>query len=142
MKKLYVFYDEQCGLCRRCRDWLQKQPAWIELIFFSFQSRIALKLCPALPTYHPERQLIALSDEGALYAGESAWLACLWALREYRPWAERLATPALRPLAHRLCLLISHNRITLSKALFAHLAKSYTDLPEPPSCDGTTCSKS
>ena len=118
MKRLYVFYDGECGLCTRCREWLGSQHAYLELIFHPFQSKEALRLCPDLPRWRPDQQLIVLSDEGGIYTGEYAWLICLYALREYRGWSERFATPALRPLARRVCLLVSHHRLTLSKTLF------------------------
>jgi predicted DCC family thiol-disulfide oxidoreductase YuxK len=121
MKRLYIFYDGECGLCRRCREWLGNQPAYFELVFHPFQSEEARRLCPELPRFQPSEQLIVLSDEGAVYAGERAWLMCLYALRGYRGWSEKLAAPALRPLARRICLLVSHNRLTLSKTLLADL---------------------
>jgi len=121
MKRFYVFYDGECALCRRCREWLASQPAYIELVFHPFQSDEARRLCPELPRFQPSEQLIVLSDEGGVYAGEAAWLMCLYALREYRGWSEKLSAPALRPLAQRICLLVSHNRLTLSKALFNQL---------------------
>ena len=117
MKRLYVFYDGECGLCRRCREWLDSQPAWVELLFHPFPSAEARRLCPDLPRFQPDRQLIVLSDEGAVYAGEDAWLICLYALRDYRAWSEKLATPALRPLARTICHLVSHHRLQLSQAL-------------------------
>jgi len=127
MKRLYVFYDGECGLCRRCREWLMQQPACLELVFHPFQSDEAQKLCPDLPQFQPKQQLILLSDEGGIYQGENAWLMCLYALREYRAWSQRLATPALKPLAQRLCMLISHNRLTLSNALFSQLRNIHKD---------------
>jgi predicted DCC family thiol-disulfide oxidoreductase YuxK len=124
MKRLYVFYDGECALCRRCREWLAHQPAYLELEFHPFQSEAAHRLCPELPRFQPNEQLIVLSDEGAIYAGELAWLMCLYALREYRGWSRRLASSALRPLAQRLCLLVSHNRLTLSRMLLQNVAES------------------
>jgi len=123
MKRLYVFYDGECGLCRRCREWLASQPAYLEMIFHPFQSDEARRLCPELPRFQPSEQLIILSDEGGIYAGEAAWLMCLYALREYRGWSEKLSAPAFRPLARRICLLVSHNRLTLSTALFSQLQR-------------------
>jgi len=98
-----------------------RQPAYLELVFHPFQSEEARRLCPDLPRLQPEQRLILLSDEGGIYVGESAWLMCLYALRDYRAWAQRLAVPALRPLAQRLCMLISHNRLSLSNALFRNI---------------------
>ena len=124
MKTLYVFYDGECGLCRRCREWLAAQAAYLPLEFHPFQSEEARRLCPDLLQFQPDQQLIVLSDEGGIYAGDQAWLMCLYALREYRGWASTLATPALRPLAQRLCLLISHNRLALSQLLLQSITKS------------------
>ena len=121
MKKIYVFYDGECVLCRRVREWLARQPAYIELVFLPFQSEAARRLCPDLARFHPSDQLIALADDGAIYSGEKAWLICLYALRDYRRWARKLATPALRPLAQRLCFLISHHRLKLSQMLLQHI---------------------
>jgi hypothetical protein len=42
-----------------------------------------------------------VTDGGLVYTGDTAWLACLWALKGYRGWAYRLAQPALLPLARR-----------------------------------------
>ena len=123
MNHLYVFYDGECALCRRCREWLARQPAYVELVFHPFQSNEALLLCPELPRFQPNEQLIVLSDEGGIYPGESAWLMCLYALKEYRGWARKLSAPALRPLAHRICILVSHNRLKLSHVLFSELVR-------------------
>ena len=117
MKTLYVFYDGECGLCRRCREWLASQATYLTLRFHPFQSAEARRLCPELLRFQPDQQLIVLSDEGGIYVGDQAWVMCLYALRSYRGWARKLAGPALRPLAQRLCLLISHNRLLLSQAL-------------------------
>jgi predicted DCC family thiol-disulfide oxidoreductase YuxK len=127
MKTLYIFYDGECGLCRRCREWLASQAAYLTLRFHPFQSEEARRLCPALARFQPDQQLIVLSDEGGIYVGDQAWLMCLYALRKYRGWAGKLATPALRPLAQRLCMLISHNRLTLSQLLL----KSVTEHLKP-----------
>lgn len=118
MKLLYVFYDGECGLCRRCREWMADQPVFVRLIFHPFQSAEAQRICPWLPQLQPDQQLIVMSDEGGIYVGEKAWLICLYALRHYRGWSEKLAAPALRPLARRICLLVSHNRLKLSELMF------------------------
>jgi hypothetical protein len=44
---------------------------------------------------------------------------CLYALREYRAWSQRLAHPALLPFARRICDLVSRNRLALSR-FFLH----------------------
>ncbi|WP_247660537.1 hypothetical protein [Micromonospora sp. D75] len=49
-----------------------------------------------------EPDLTVVADTGAVYSGDGAWFACLWALAEHRGTAERLARPHLLPLARRV----------------------------------------
>ena len=117
MKILYVFYDGECGLCRTCRQWLMNQRRYLNLQFIAFQTPEALQLFPTLQEYEPSRQLVVLSDEGGVYLGDEAWIMCLYALVDYRQWAQRMASPLLRPFAKQLCQAISTNRLFISKFL-------------------------
>ena len=62
-----------------------------------------------------------ISDTGLIYTGDDAWITVLWALKDWRDWANRLEQPALRPLARRFWQVISQNRHALS-ALIAEEA--------------------
>jgi predicted DCC family thiol-disulfide oxidoreductase YuxK len=115
IKRLYVLYDAQCGLCQRCRQWLARQPAFVELRFIPLQSPEVTCRFPGIERLNLREQLVVVSDEGAVYQGSHAWIMCLYALREYREWSQRLAHPALLPLARRICELISENRLSLSQ---------------------------
>jgi hypothetical protein len=42
---------------------------------------------------------------------------CLWALRDFREWSQRLASPAMQAVAKKIVHLISANRLTLSSLL-------------------------
>jgi len=42
-----------------------------------------------------------ITDGGLVYVSDGAWLACLWALADYRGMAERLSSPRLLPTARR-----------------------------------------
>jgi len=120
MKRLYVLYDAECGLCQRCRHWLMRQDALIELYFIPLQSTEVRLRFPGLVEWEEldlSEKLVVVSDEGAVYQGHHAWIMCFYALREYRPWAQRLAHPALMPLARRACEAVAQNRITLSRFL-------------------------
>ncbi len=114
MQTLYVLFDAQCGLCRQCRRWLERQPAFIELRFIALQSPEAACRFPGIEEFKPAEQLVVVSDEGLVYQGSHAWIMCLYALREYREWSQRLASPALLPWARRVCELVSENRLPLS----------------------------
>jgi predicted DCC family thiol-disulfide oxidoreductase YuxK len=118
VKALYVLYDGECGLCQRCRDWLRQQPAFVELRFMALQSPEVIRRFPGVEKLGLGEELIVVSDEGAVYRGASAWIMCLYALAEYREWAERLAHPVLLPLARQACLLVSKNRLRLSHWFF------------------------
>ena len=45
------------------------------------------------------------------------------ALRDYREWSQRLATPALLPFAQRVCELLSQNRLAFSRWLLGRSSR-------------------
>jgi predicted DCC family thiol-disulfide oxidoreductase YuxK len=65
----------------------------------------------------PASELAVVSDEGHVWLGNSAFIICLWALREFRGWARTLATPMLRPMARQAFAAVSQNRQSLSGLL-------------------------
>ena len=60
---------------------------------------------------------MVISDSGEVWQGGSAWVLCLWALREYRELSQQLAHPALLPLARKACEIVSRNRNWISRWL-------------------------
>ncbi len=98
MKTLYVLYDAECALCRRCKEWLQAQPAFLELRFIALQSAEAARRFPGIGALDPGDQLLVVNDTGDVYKGPYAWIMCLYALREYREWSQRLAHTAAAPV--------------------------------------------
>jgi predicted DCC family thiol-disulfide oxidoreductase YuxK len=123
MKRLNVIYDADCPLCRRCREWLQNQVAFIPLIFTPLQALDLEERFPGIGRYQPRKQLVVISDEGGIYCGAAAWIMCLYALEDCRELAVRLSHPRLMPLARRVCEMISQRRLTLSRVL--HLAEKH-----------------
>lgn len=120
MKRLYVLFDQECALCQSCRRWLMRQQAFIELYFIPLQSPEIARCFPGLQEWDQldlSEKLVVISDEGAVYQGQYAWIMCLYALREYREWAQRLAHPALLPFARRVCETVSRNRLLISRFL-------------------------
>ncbi len=115
MKRLYVLFDERCGLCRRAREWATSQPAYFPLIFVPAGSHKASLLFPSLAQASEPEELIAVGDSGEVYRGDSAWIMCLFALTGYREWANRMASPTLRPLARRAFALVSKQRRNISR---------------------------
>ncbi len=117
MKSLLVFYDADCGICTRFRRWVEGEPAHLAIRFLDYKSGEAQELCPDLLELGADRQIIVMADDGRLWQGAEAWVTCLWALRKWRGWSKRLGSPALLPIADRVCQLISSNRLSLSKLL-------------------------
>jgi predicted DCC family thiol-disulfide oxidoreductase YuxK len=113
MQTLFVVYDPACGLCSEIRNWLMRQPAYVPLRFVPSGSPEARRRFPMLPG----GDLAVISDAGDLWLGDSAWIICLWALREYRLWSYRFSRPALLPLAQQIFTLLSQNRTKLSNWL-------------------------
>jgi predicted DCC family thiol-disulfide oxidoreductase YuxK len=115
MQYLTVIYDPDCGLCSRIGTWLLTQPKLLGL-YTAPQSSLA-RIYPELAARGLREELIVVSDEGAVYVGDHAWLMCLYALRRYRHWAQRLSRPALLPFARLAFKILSANRYRVSKWL-------------------------
>ena len=76
-------------------------------------SDAARDLFPSLPP----GELAVVSDAGETWLGDSAWIMVLWALRDYRRWAAKLASPLLLPMARQAFASISRNRSAFSRWL-------------------------
>jgi predicted DCC family thiol-disulfide oxidoreductase YuxK len=115
MNYLMVLYDPDCGLCRRAQGWLLSQQKFMELVFVPAKSEEARRRFPVLNHGLTLTDLTVISNTGEVYTGAKAWLLCLWACRQYRSWAVRLATPALLPTVKSVVSSISENRYKISK---------------------------
>ena len=115
MKTLYVLFDTKCELCRRVRVWLQVQAPFVPLTFVPLQSPDLEERFPGITAMEPAREILVVSDDGEVWRGADAWIMCLWALREFRGWSQRLASPLLRPFALRVCDMVSRNRHRFSQ---------------------------
>jgi predicted DCC family thiol-disulfide oxidoreductase YuxK len=98
-RQLTVLYDAGCGICRTARTWLAGRAQLVPLEFVPAGSAEAVERYPDLDHARTLTEITVIADTGDVYEGDAAWLICLWALEGYRSVANRLATPALRPLA-------------------------------------------
>ncbi len=114
MKALFVFYDGECGLCAKARLHLADLVQYVPLVFVPYQDARLHTIFPALVRLDPDQQVIAMSDTGAIYRGDSAWITILWALRDYRGWALRLARPRWRKHAKAAVHYLALNRRKIS----------------------------
>ncbi len=114
MQKLYVLYDPKCEICRRLKDWILVQRSWIGIAVLEAGSEKARRLFPELEQIASKDDLAVISDEGAVYLNNHAWIMVLYAMVEYRDWAVRLTHPILAPLARQAFAALSKNRHWLS----------------------------
>ncbi|MFE7837212.1 thiol-disulfide oxidoreductase DCC family protein [Streptomyces sp. NPDC057474] len=94
VRGLTVLYDAGCGLCAFLREWLGRQRQLVPLGFVAAGSEEARRLFPSLDHGATLEEITIVGDGGQVYRGASAWIVCLWALRQHRPLAHRLSTPA------------------------------------------------
>ncbi|GAB3073120.1 thiol-disulfide oxidoreductase DCC family protein [Micromonospora schwarzwaldensis] len=97
-----VLYDAGCPLCRSARRWLASRDHLVPLDFVAAGSAQARRRFPGLDHDATLQDLTVVADTGAVWTGDGAWFACLWALAGHRATAERLARPHLLPLARRV----------------------------------------
>lgn len=140
MNTLTIFYDARCGLCSRFRRWMLEQAAYVRLEFLPYDSAQALHRCPDLPNLRADQEIVVMSDDGSLWQGAGAWVTCLWALREYREWSLRLASPAMQQIARRVVHWISSNRIGLSHLLRLRSDDALRAQITETACDNGACS--
>jgi predicted DCC family thiol-disulfide oxidoreductase YuxK len=135
---LYVLYDSRCGLCSRVREWMLEQPAHVALDFVAAGSDRARRLFPDLDHDEAPNELVVVTSEGEVYEDDAAWIVCLWALRDLRPWSQRFARGPLRPLARAAWHFLSSNRNKVGALLAlqsdAEIARTLRTQP-PPTCD-------
>lgn len=114
MRSLSVLYDETCGFCVSCARWLGEQRALVGLECLPAGSVETARRFPELRRAGGKEELVVVDDAGGVYRDTHAWLMVLWALEDYRAWAQRLSRPALMPLARNAFELLSSNRRRLS----------------------------
>jgi predicted DCC family thiol-disulfide oxidoreductase YuxK len=124
MRNLTILYDAHCPICVRCRDWMNDQPAFVELEFMPCGSREAKQRYGNIPWL--EEELVVVADTGEVWAGPAAFLMCLWALREWREWSYRLSGPSLAPMAERFFHALSTRRKRLAAWLGWQTCESNT----------------
>jgi len=119
MTKLYVLYDPKCELCCRLKNWILVQRTWIGIALVPAGSEKAQRLFPELEKLAGKEDLAVISDEGAVYLNDRAWIMVMYAMVDYREWASRLTHPLLMPLARQAFAALSKNRLAISRLLSA-----------------------
>jgi predicted DCC family thiol-disulfide oxidoreductase YuxK len=126
---LTVYYDEACPVCVRCRDWMEGQVAFVPLRFVSCRSKEAVARGAGLAPFLGA-ELVVVDHAGNAWVGPAAFVMCLWALENWRPWSYRLTGAGLAPMAERFFQTISKNR---------HGLASFLDPIKPEDCRDGHC---
>ena len=117
MTRLYVLYDPKCELCCRLKNWILVQRSWIGIAVLEQGSEKAKRMFPDLDHLATREDLAVISDLGAVYLNDRAWIMVLYAMIDYRDWAARLTHPLLMPLARQAFAALSRNRYFISSML-------------------------
>jgi predicted DCC family thiol-disulfide oxidoreductase YuxK len=117
---LTVLFDPACGLCQRCRAWMEGQASYVVLDFVACTGAEARSRFGDIPWLGNE--LVVVGDRGEVWVGPAAFLTCLWALVDWREWSYRLAAPAFAPLVERFFVMLSTRRKSLT-ALVSHACR-------------------
>jgi predicted DCC family thiol-disulfide oxidoreductase YuxK len=104
---LTVLYDADCGLCRWVREWLEGKALLVPLAFVPLGSPLARAKFPALDHDRTRDEVTVVSDDGAVYRAEAAWIACLWATSEHRGLAHWLSGSRRRAGARHVALALA-----------------------------------
>ncbi|WP_052440588.1 thiol-disulfide oxidoreductase DCC family protein [Streptacidiphilus anmyonensis] len=115
VRRLTVLSDPDCPLCRSLRGWLERQRQLVPLEFVDVGSAAARAAFPQLDQRRAAGEITVVGDAGQVYEGPAAWIACLWALDDYRATAHRLNTPAGAPLARAAVLAAARGRKFLTR---------------------------
>jgi hypothetical protein len=94
VRRLTVLLDLRCPPCRRFRQWLAREPAFVPLEVLSHRSPTVAHRYPTLVLAGQDRlDPVVLGDGGEVWRGAHAWRMCLWALKRWRKTSlsERLA---------------------------------------------------
>ena len=83
--RLTVLYDEACPMCRQLRSWLVAQWVVVPLELLAAASPEARWRYPRLDHERTKAVLTVITQDGAVFEGERAWLMCAWALPRWRP---------------------------------------------------------
>ncbi len=104
LRRLTVLYDPACRLCAFASGWLARQRQLVPLDLVPAGSAEARRRFPALDHAATAKDVTVVGDGGQVYRGDSAWVVCLWALRDHRAFSHTLTTPAGRRLARAAVL--------------------------------------
>lgn len=122
-----IFYDGHCGVCSSFVEWLTSQDRAIEVRCLAYQSDEAQRVFPEINSLKPDQEMVVRTDTGEVFRGAEGWVWCLWSCAKYKDIAKLMNSKLMLPVAKKVCLLASKNRLKLSKLFFGKKAKEVSD---------------
>ena len=113
LNKFWVVYDDSCGLCTEVKAWILRQTPAVAIEFVAAGSDEARGRFGSIPA----GELAVVGNTGEVWLGNSSWIICLWALRDYRELSVRLSSPLLITMARQAFTAVSKNRAALSRLM-------------------------
>lgn len=143
---MWVLYDDTCGFCCRCADWLRAQDKLVPLTCLPRNGELARRVFGGLS--RADDELVVVDSKGGVYRGGDAFVMALWALETYRPWAAMAGREPLRSRARTLFHWLSSRRQSVSAALrlepesrIAHEVDMAGARHPPGSCADAACTR-
>jgi predicted DCC family thiol-disulfide oxidoreductase YuxK len=115
IEALFVLYDDSCGFCCLCANWLRAQPQQVPLTCLPRSAARTREIFGALTEGNDE--LVVVDSSGGVYRGPDAFVMSLWALQDYRSWSRRAAREPLRSRSRALLYWLSTRRHAVSQKL-------------------------
>jgi len=119
MKTLTIFYDGECGLCRRLKERFERMPARERLEFLPYQSAAAAAEArvPGINDRRPESGMLVRTPEGTLLEGGDSWLRLVAATRRFGGVARILGWPGFRGIVRAGYGWVAARRRSISRWL-------------------------
>lgn len=137
-----VYYDGECGICRKFAGWLVEQKRAFEVRLMAYQSEQAHEVFPEIDAYDPAKEMIVRTDIGEIYRGAEGWVMCLYSCEEHQAKARKMCSPLLLPMAAKVGQVMAANRYRVSGLFFRKTeeeAAAEIEAIENPKCDEGGC---
>ena len=125
--RITILYDDRCALCCRFCQWIEKEPALLEIRFLSMHGSETRQRYPSLAAQIEDDQFLVVDNLGQVYRGTNARIIILYALARYRSLSFKLARPAWFAIADRIFEFVSARRHVISSWLASSDANAARD---------------
>jgi len=116
-QKLSIFFDDLCPVCVAGCEWMSRRRAYVPLEFLKQSDPSIQERFGRLLVRDGIQQFIVIADDGDIYSGSAARMACLSTLKGGRLLSYLLGNPLSFWLTDFLLEWFARNRYRISSAL-------------------------